>query len=53
MYPPQGMNLTAEEAVSGGSKPVLKLLKNLYDLKQAGRLWNQMLDENLRELKYK
>jgi hypothetical protein len=51
MYPPQGMHLT-EEAISGGNRPVLKLMKNLYGLKQAGRLWHQMLDEKLRALKY-
>jgi hypothetical protein len=38
MYSPQGMKFTAEEAASGGNKPVLKLMKNLYGLKQAGRL---------------
>ena len=53
MYPPPGMKLTAEEAASGGNKPVLKLLKNIYGLKQAGRLWNQMLDKKIRELGYK
>ena len=53
MYPPQGMQLTADEAASGGRKPVLKLTKNIYGLKQAGRLWNQMLDQKLRALKYK
>jgi hypothetical protein len=36
MFPPQGVNLTAEEEASGRNKPVLKLLKNLYGLKQAG-----------------
>jgi hypothetical protein len=53
MYPPQGMKLTAEEAASGGDKPVLKLMKNIYGLKQAGRLWHQMLSEKLQELNYK
>ncbi len=47
MYPPQGIKLNAEEAASGGNKPVLKLMKNLYILKQAGHLRNQMLDEKL------
>jgi hypothetical protein len=31
------MNLTEEEEASGEKKPVLKLLKNIYGLKQAGR----------------
>ncbi len=53
MYSPQGMKFTAEEAASGGNKPVLKLMKNLYGLKQAGRLWHQMLSDKLRELDYK
>ncbi len=53
MYPPQGMKLTAEEAASGGDKPVLKLMNNIYGLKQAGRLWHQMLSEKLQEENYK
>jgi hypothetical protein len=52
LYPPQGMILTDEEAIYGGNRPILKLIKNLYGLKQAGRLWHQMLDEKLRALKY-
>jgi hypothetical protein len=52
MYPPQGMTLKEEEARSGGNRPILKLMKNLYGLKQAGRLWHQMLDEKLRTLNY-
>ncbi len=52
MYPPPGMILT-EDVASGGKKPVLKLLKNIYGLKQAGRLWNQMLDQKIRDLGYK
>jgi hypothetical protein len=51
MYPPQGVKLTAEEVASRGRKPMLKLL-NLYGPMKTGGLWNQMLDENLRELKY-
>jgi hypothetical protein len=53
MYPPHGMPLTAEEAASRGNKPVLKLMKNIFGSKQAGRLWHQMLSHKLRELKYK
>jgi hypothetical protein len=47
LYLPQGMKLTAEAAASGGDKPVPKLMKNIYGLKQAGRLWHQMLSEKL------
>jgi hypothetical protein len=53
MYPPQGMKLTAEEAASGGDTRALKLMKNIYGLKQAGRLRHQMLSEKLQELNYK
>jgi hypothetical protein len=53
MHLPQGMKLTAEEKTSGGNKPVLKLMKNIYGLKQAGRLWHHMLSAKLLELKYK
>ncbi len=53
MYPPQDMKLTAEEAANGGDKPVLKLMKNIYGLKQAGRLWHRMLSQKLQELNYK
>jgi hypothetical protein len=52
MYLPQGMILTAEESTSDGNKPALKLMKNIYGLKQVGRLWHQMLCEKLRELNY-
>jgi hypothetical protein len=52
MYPPQRMTLNAEQAKSGGNRPILKLMKNLYGLEQPGRLWHQMLDEKLRALKY-
>jgi hypothetical protein len=47
------MSFSAEEKASGRNKPVLKLMKNIYGVKQAGRLWNQMLDAKLREMKYK
>jgi hypothetical protein len=53
MHPPQGMKFTAEESASGGNKPVLKLMKNIYGLKQAGRLWHPMLSAKLLELQYK
>jgi hypothetical protein len=43
LYPQQGMSFTAEEIASGRKKPVLKLMKNIYGLKQTGWLWNQML----------
>jgi hypothetical protein len=53
MYPPQGIKLTVEAAENGGDEPGLKLMKNIYGLKQAGRLWHQMLSEKLQELNYK
>ena len=53
MYPTPGMKLIEEEVASGGNKPVLKLLKNIYGLKQAGRLRNQMLDKKISDLGYK
>jgi hypothetical protein len=51
MYPPQRMKLAAEAAASGENKPVLKLITNIYGLKQADRLWHRMLSEKLQELK--
>jgi hypothetical protein len=53
MNPPHGMILTAEERVGGGNEPVLKLMKHIYGLKQAGRLRHQMLSEKSRKLNYK
>jgi hypothetical protein len=38
MYMPKGMEPTAEEHGNGGVNAVLKLLRSLYGLKQAGRL---------------
>jgi hypothetical protein len=38
IYPPQGIHFTVEEAASSD-----------YGLNQAGRLWNQVLEEKLRE----
>ena len=32
---------------------VHKLIKNIYGLKQAGRVWNQHLDKGLTELGYR
>ena len=32
---------------------VLKLIKNIYGLKEAGRVWNQHLDKCLMELGYR
>jgi hypothetical protein len=46
MHIPQDMQMTAEEIASGGNKPVLIFMKNIYGLKQAGGLWNQMLVKN-------
>jgi hypothetical protein len=53
LHVPTPLKPTEDEAASEGKKPVLKLLKNIYGLKQAGRLWHQMLDKKLRELNYK
>jgi len=53
LIPPKGMTFTEEEAKNGGTSPILKLTKNIYGLKLAGRLWNQMLHEKLQELGYK
>jgi hypothetical protein len=49
MYVPKGMTLTAEELKSGGESAILKLLRSLYGLKQAGRLWNALLHARLIE----
>jgi hypothetical protein len=46
---PRGM-----ETKYGNSKMhVLKLLKNLYGQKQAGRVWNQFLTKGLTEIGFK
>jgi hypothetical protein len=45
--------LTTEEAASGGSKPILILMKKIYGMRQTGRLWNTLLDEKLCELNFK
>jgi hypothetical protein len=47
MYFPQDMQMAAEGFASGRYKRLLKLMKNIYGLnKQAGGLWNQMLDKS-------
>jgi hypothetical protein len=52
MYPPNGMTLTKEEQSAGGTFPVLKLQRSLVGLKQAGRLWNNMLHAQLLAIGY-
>jgi hypothetical protein len=52
MYPPNGMTLTPEERATGGQNTVLKLQRSLYGLKQAGRLWNNMLHSQLISIGY-
>jgi hypothetical protein len=48
LYLPKGKNLTKEEldklGVKNEKQVTLKLKKSLYGLKQAGRLWNDMLN---------
>jgi hypothetical protein len=52
MYPPNGMVLTEDERIAGGPTPVLKLLRSLYGLKQAGCLWNNLLRAQLIDIGY-
>jgi hypothetical protein len=48
MEPPQGI-----KTATGNSKDrVLKLLKNIYGQKQAGRVWNSFLVDKLTSLSY-
>jgi hypothetical protein len=46
---PQGIQVSAGES----SDYVLKLLKNIYGQKQAGRVWNESLVDKLTSLGYK
>jgi hypothetical protein len=39
-----------ETKYGNGKTHVLKLLKNLYGQKQAGRVWNQHLTKGLKQL---
>jgi hypothetical protein len=41
------MVLTQDERIAGGSTPFLKLQRSLYGLKQAGRLWDNLLHAQL------
>ena len=45
LEPPKGYNVT--------SRTVLKLLKGLYGLRAAGRLWNTTIDARLKELGFR
>jgi hypothetical protein len=42
-----------ETKYSNGKTHVLKLLKNLYGQKQAGRVWNQYLVKGLKSISFK
>ena len=42
-----------EQGVKGAEELVLELRKSLYGLKQAGRLWSQLLHERLVEAGFK
>ena len=53
MHVPQGMKLTADEQASGGKNAVLQLMTSLYGLKQAGRLWNALLHDQMLKNGYK
>jgi hypothetical protein len=44
--------LTDEERIGGGPHAVFKFLMILYELKQAGRLWKEMMHKQLLELKF-
>jgi hypothetical protein len=46
------MQLADEERLAEGEAPVLKLQRSLYGLKQAGRLWNNLLHDELIRLGY-
>ncbi len=52
MFPPKGMVLTEDQRIAGGPTPVLKLQRSLYGLKQAGRLWNNLLHGQLLTIGY-
>ena len=52
LHIPKGMTLTKEEEAQAGHDAVLELLMSLYGLKQAGRLWNELLHKHLVEHGY-
>lgn len=56
LHVPSNMELSAkqlrEPGVTSASELVLQLKKSLYGLKQAGRLWSQLLYANLLEASF-
>ena len=52
MQVPKGMTLNEQELANGGENAVLKLLMSLYGLKQAGRLWNELLHSTLLKFRF-
>ena len=53
MRVPKGMTISDDQLrklnVTNAGETCLRLIKSLYGLKQAGRLWNQLLDQTLND----